>query len=1369
MAHSGSLQLGNTHLDGSTLDDYAGQLRTWGASLSENADILLYGCNVADGEWGVAFVENLAALTGADVAASNNLTGAATLGGDWVLEASTGVIEAAGWFGAAAASYQGLLVTESGATAIAQATDLTSNQTFELVEASKTLDLTPLDKDLMVTVKSNSASGEPGKRDITVQEMNAGLGVGAVATYQIHSDSGKVHGLVLGHAGRTVKLVLEGDVNTLDLSTVAGLTQVALGDNANSGAKTLGWLNPGQQSVAIVMKGAAPLENLKVGAAGGTAAINLFIGKDQRVQQLERGGSFTGKLGLHYPQDNLASGRVTTADLALPTPVIAGIGRLSGFDKTSIAEIHTPAGEQVIKLIDTAGVIVTTGAGNDVIVGGANNQTLVGGAGSDQYVFANGWGGDTVTEVANGGTGDHLDFSAVTAGLTVSVYGSELPTGNPTAGQKGLQVQQTGVATNKVVDAAFIEKFTGGTGSNVYAFHDHWGYFSSTGSDPSATLTLNKAAAAPPGTTATLDFGAVTHDLEFKLDEAGEVTVTASVKVTPSGGTEENYTYQVNATGITSIVGGKGQNTYQVVNPDALLGHITTGAGGTNVLDYSDYSGAQAIQAIVVDQTSGLATGLRNRNTPITATKETQTVNLGDAGRGSFSLKLGALDTGPIAYSSDADTTKNAIQEVLNAWGAGLFTVTNGTANKWLIEFAVEANHPAFQLDASGLLTNAALATTGTSVSTDVEGVAPMAAGGIDSILNIVRSTGSAQMLLFNAKDATGATWAYVDAAGGTVSGSGQSDLLIGAVGNDVLTGGGNNDYIVGGGGTDSILGNAGDDILIGGLGADTIVGGAGKDVIAGGGGTDTLYGGADNDTYQLANDWGNATIFEAKGGGADILDLSGVTQNVSYVLSEGQIKAGTIAPTLSNQPTFLNGWKDVRGTFDTSSGNVSTVTTAKLGSLNEIQVLSLGPADPGKTFQLSLPSSAAGVEFAPTTISVGSNDKITRANIESALNAALSSSGGAVKVTTDGPSTFAIEFTAPKHTDLPPIVLHRGTLSWPDPELFAQGFGYTLDLGTSRAGSFGLKVTTSSSVLDATAIAVVDDNAQTALNIQNKLNALSGVTTTVSVSRPGKFFIKFDQPSSVSNFQVTSPGTLIGAGVDTKQEGRNGNEFQTLNIQGATTGTFILKIGDRETEAITYDADPVKTAANIQTAINKLPQISFIPLINNFKTIVTGSGSASDQTFVIEFEAPADKDVAEIAWDVTTLPGAVVVQTTVHDGNSSGAVETIKAANADNVFYFGNQVVNSVVDVAKQAPVARRFSRFRRFDHRHQRAHCKRARADARLQRHQSPVGVRVREQRRERIAGVATLSALRGGKVQTGFRHSGTAASEADRKPNQ
>ena len=88
----GALTLGSSVLDAASLDAHALQMQQIGTSLTGDGDIMLYGCDVGAGAAGQAFVERFAALTGAGVAASADTTGA---GGDWVLESTSGVVEAA--------------------------------------------------------------------------------------------------------------------------------------------------------------------------------------------------------------------------------------------------------------------------------------------------------------------------------------------------------------------------------------------------------------------------------------------------------------------------------------------------------------------------------------------------------------------------------------------------------------------------------------------------------------------------------------------------------------------------------------------------------------------------------------------------------------------------------------------------------------------------------------------------------------------------------------------------------------------------------------------------------------------------------------------------------------------------------------------------------------------------------------------------------------------------------------------------------------------------------------------------------------------------------------------------------------------------
>ncbi|MXQ13544.1 DUF4347 domain-containing protein [Microvirga makkahensis] len=89
----GLLALGSARVTLDNLDGYSDQLATIRTALSAEADLLLYGCDVAAGEAGRAFVEALAEAIGADVAASTTPVGAVALGGYWELDTRIGNVD----------------------------------------------------------------------------------------------------------------------------------------------------------------------------------------------------------------------------------------------------------------------------------------------------------------------------------------------------------------------------------------------------------------------------------------------------------------------------------------------------------------------------------------------------------------------------------------------------------------------------------------------------------------------------------------------------------------------------------------------------------------------------------------------------------------------------------------------------------------------------------------------------------------------------------------------------------------------------------------------------------------------------------------------------------------------------------------------------------------------------------------------------------------------------------------------------------------------------------------------------------------------------------------------------------------------------
>ena len=94
---AGELQLGNVVLNQNSIAQFTNELSSWQKNLTSDADILIYGCELAANDAGVQLLQQLNQFTGADVAASTNLTGN-TGHADWVLEKNIGTVETATLF-----------------------------------------------------------------------------------------------------------------------------------------------------------------------------------------------------------------------------------------------------------------------------------------------------------------------------------------------------------------------------------------------------------------------------------------------------------------------------------------------------------------------------------------------------------------------------------------------------------------------------------------------------------------------------------------------------------------------------------------------------------------------------------------------------------------------------------------------------------------------------------------------------------------------------------------------------------------------------------------------------------------------------------------------------------------------------------------------------------------------------------------------------------------------------------------------------------------------------------------------------------------------------------------------------------------------
>ncbi|PSF36651.1 crotonobetainyl-CoA--carnitine CoA-transferase [Aphanothece hegewaldii CCALA 016] len=150
----GNVQLGSAILNINTLATYTDDFQKWSKSLTPDADLLFYGCNVAASEEGLQLLQQMSQLINADLAASLDLTGSAILDGDWELEVTTGNIETSIAF-EAQITYNSVLDLSFNYSNFASTNGLTLNGNAATVR--KVLQITPASTDQVGSVFYNNA------------------------------------------------------------------------------------------------------------------------------------------------------------------------------------------------------------------------------------------------------------------------------------------------------------------------------------------------------------------------------------------------------------------------------------------------------------------------------------------------------------------------------------------------------------------------------------------------------------------------------------------------------------------------------------------------------------------------------------------------------------------------------------------------------------------------------------------------------------------------------------------------------------------------------------------------------------------------------------------------------------------------------------------------------------------------------------------------------------------------------------------------------------------------------------------------------------------------------------------------------------
>jgi Ca2+-binding RTX toxin-like protein len=933
----GTLRLGNSIIDRDKLKEYSSRLKAWQDAMKEGGDVLLYGCNIANGELGVAFVEDLSELTGADIAASTDDTGSADRGGDWMLEYNTGPVETSPLFQGSTLEGYGYLLEDivgtddddtltgntgqddimTGGTGddIYVFQDGWGNDTIieNAEEGTDTLDFSTVTADLTFTLHDDgTVSVTDGTNNLAnVASMEKIIGGSGHDTF-VFANEATWSGTIDGGGG----------TNVLDFSAVEENLQFTIHEDGTVSVKGM----PDLWGIEDIIPGEA-LDVLvdRITIENAENITNLIGGKGDNTFSFEDNASISGTItggdgGKNtldysaYKADvtvDFSSGTATgTGGISNIQKVKAGEGKLeitggSGDEEVSfssqgsgvISDLATYIGLGAIEGTDNNDTLYGT-SGHNIIRGLKGDDTLEGRAGDDTYMFSDDWGADTVVETSGGGH-DVLDFSMVTSNLTFTIH-----TDGAVSVTDG---------SNILSHVANIEGLVDGQGDDTFVFEDGAVFNGSIGASNEFFGLLGLTAG---GGTNTLDLSAYTSNLEvdlgfeipylgFSLPAFANYWDSSSGDFKPLADSINNIRRVIGGSGSDRIWGsGDADVLYGGGGDDIIFGRdsvdtIDGGAGGDQIaggVEDEIINAIIALNATDLEDTFGLPliTHLLQGGT-----LEDYFTNLfsGDKDIVSYaSATVGvtvdlSIDGQQDTISAGLDTLKN-IQVIIGSnyddilTGSGLADELRGQAGDDTLYGGggpdiLHGGAGNDILDGGADADIASYAYAASAVSVDLRIAAPQdtKGDGTDTLSNIEGITGSAYDDVL-----------YGDAGANTFSGLAGDDTFHGYAGNDVFKGDTGSDTVSYADATDWVVVNLwnplpqettggdwemfdGVENLIGSSFDDILIGGTLANILDGGAGNDLLSGGPNGDIYVLGDDWGSDDVQDGLNDLATALD----------------------------------------------------------------------------------------------------------------------------------------------------------------------------------------------------------------------------------------------------------------------------------------------------------------------------------------------------------------------------------------------------------------------------------------------------------------------------------------------------------------
>jgi hypothetical protein len=655
----GSFQLGSATVDSETLSQYTDAFATIGGALAPTGDLLLYGCYVGASGEGTAFIDALAETTGADVAASTDLTGAANLDGDWTLEAQTGDIAASAVTPTlATAGFAGILapgdtVDFSGATG--GGTNTVTDEGFSFVTSSGTF---------FTGLNEGDIDGASGSFTVTMTSTSAGQ--------QFTLDQ-----LDLFDGGSGLTLNVEGFISGVSQATQTGID---VADNSFSTGSTLtlaNFDNVNVDEVVFSFTGSGGVDAIFDDVATGVAITNAAptaSGVPTDVSVTEDTASNFDLSAVTFADSDDSSLTVTIAassgtftTVADGAAIGAGVTESGQGTNTvtlsgSIADINSyldvktnlqytgatnASGDNAATFTinaDDGTVNPQVGSGN-IDITAVNDAPTAAGVPTDVTVTEDQESDFDLSSVALGDVdGDTLTvtISASAGTFTTVADGSGVGAGVTENGQGTGTVTLVGSATdiNTYLDTTANLRYTGPTnvnGDNAATFTINADDGTVNPQVGSGNIDITAVNDAPTASGVPTDVS-VTEDQESDFDLSGTSFTdvdgdTLTVTITASAGT---FTTVANGAGVGAGVSEGGQGTNSVTLQGSA-GDIATYLGTASNLRYTGATNASGDNAatFTIDANDGTVNPqVANGNIDITAVNDapsltTATVNVG--------------------------------------------------------------------------------------------------------------------------------------------------------------------------------------------------------------------------------------------------------------------------------------------------------------------------------------------------------------------------------------------------------------------------------------------------------------------------------------------------------------------------------------------------------------------------------------------------------------------------------------------------------------------------------------------------------------------------------------------------------------------